>query len=184
MPAKATTYRKSDPSTGSHIITKHLPSKALLHFVEADMTRKQYEVTHAANKNIYSCYSLLRKVKQECYPPEESIHVTETRCDIKLQNLLDHTSAQLCEYLDEVLENLNEVQRKNLELLSKWGCDGSQQQTFKQKFQNSTDSDENVFQCSFVPLRLICHIDSTENYLAKPSAIFYKILSTYRHTLY
>ena len=98
------------------------------------MTKKQYEIIHAANKNIYPCYSLIKKAKEECYTLEESITVTETCSEIKLQNLLHHTSRQLCCYLNEVVETLNEKERNNLGLISKWGCDGSQQQTFKQKF--------------------------------------------------
>ncbi|KAK4876059.1 hypothetical protein RN001_012481 [Aquatica leii] len=38
----------------------------------------------------------------------------------------------------------------------KWGCDGSQQTTFKQKFLNNSDSDANIFQSLFVPLQLSC----------------------------
>lgn len=31
------------------------------------MTRKQYDVIQAANMNIFPCYSLFKKAKQECY---------------------------------------------------------------------------------------------------------------------
>ena len=129
------------------------------------MTKKQYEIIHAANKNIYPCYSPIKKAEEECYPPEESKTVTETCSKIKFQDLLDHTSRRLCCYLNEVVETLNEKERNYLELISKWGCDGSQQQTFKQKFQNSDDSDANIFQSSFVPLRLICHIGKQKKLL-------------------
>lgn len=44
-------------------------------------------------------------------------------------------------------------------LISKWGCDGSQQAQFKQKLQNNADNDANIFQSSLVPLRLIVVID-------------------------
>lgn len=121
------------------------------------MTRKQYEVIHAANKNIYPCYSLVKKAKKDCYPREESMRVTETSAEIDLQDLLDLTSVRLC-VLDEILESLSEEERSSLELFSKCGCDGSQQQQFKQKFGNSTDSDSNIFQSSFAPIRLICNI--------------------------
>lgn len=40
--------------------------------------------------------------------------------------------------------------------MHKWGCDESQQTTFKQKFENNSDSDTNIFQSSFVPLQLSC----------------------------
>lgn len=54
-------------------IKQHTPFEALSHFVEADLTRKQYEVIQSANKKIYPCYSLLKKAKQECYPKKEAI---------------------------------------------------------------------------------------------------------------
>ena len=37
----------------------------------------------------------------------------------------------------------------------KWGCDGSQHIQFKQKFENSHDSDANIFQSFLVPIQLI-----------------------------
>lgn len=101
-----------------------------------------------------------KKAKKDCYPREQSMRVTETCCEINLQDFLDHTFTRLCEYLAEVLPTLNVEEKNNLELLSKWGCDGSQQQQFKQKFQNSLDSDANIFQSSFVPIRLVCNVDA------------------------
>ncbi|GFQ69218.1 hypothetical protein TNCT_480201 [Trichonephila clavata] len=40
-------------------------------------------------------------------------------------------------------------------MINKWGSDGSQLNQHKHKFENPTDSDANVFQSSFIPLRLI-----------------------------
>ena len=96
------------------------------------------------------------------YPKGESINVTETSAEIKLQDLLDHTTSRLCIYLEEVLKNINEEERRNLELITKWGCDGSQQTQYKQKFKNGTDNDGDdgyIFQSSLVPIRLISNID-------------------------
>lgn len=50
---------------------------------------------------------------------------------------------------------LKEQERESLKLITKWGCDGSHQSQFKQKFANDADSDANLFQSSFVPLRLV-----------------------------
>lgn len=55
----------------------------------------------------------------------------------------------------DVLDRSTKEERENLELILKWGCDGSQQLQFKQKFQNTIDSDANIFQSSLVPLRLV-----------------------------
>jgi len=74
---------------------------------------------------------LLKNAKQDCYPKKESMKITETCAEVNLQDLLDHTSIRLCKYLEEVIENLTEEEKHNLELISKWGCDGSQQSQFK-----------------------------------------------------
>ncbi|CAH1100332.1 unnamed protein product [Psylliodes chrysocephalus] len=60
---------------------------------------------------------------------------------------------------EEVLISLKEQERDNLKIVCEWGCDGSQQSKFKQKFENVTDSNENMFQSYFVPLRLVCGND-------------------------
>lgn len=56
---------------------------------------------------------------------------------------------RLCKYLEPFIQTLSEEV-----IVIKWGCDGSQQSQYKQKFENSTDSDSNIFQSSLVPLRL------------------------------
>lgn len=75
---------------------------------------------------------------------------------MELQALLNHTTERLLLYLSDVVENLTTEELASLELKCKWGCDGSQQAQYKQKFQNSSDSDANIFQWSMVPLRLTC----------------------------
>ncbi|KAK9701573.1 hypothetical protein QE152_g30472 [Popillia japonica] len=98
---------------------------------------------------------LIECAKARCYPDDSSITVTEVGVAIKLQSLLDHTADRLCLSQSSVIDNLTE---KNLVLISKWGCDGSSEQsTFKQKFCNTDVSDSNLFMSSIVPLRLITH---------------------------
>lgn len=150
-PTKATEFKKSLLMSEKNKIKKHSPEEALAIFINAELTRKQYEVIHGANKNVYPCYSLLKKAKTQCYPSEDSITVSETSAEVTLQSLLDHTTSRLFKYLEEVLEVIDFEEKQNLELISKWGCDGSQQTQFKQKFQNLSDSDANIFQSSCVP---------------------------------
>ncbi|CAH1105745.1 unnamed protein product [Psylliodes chrysocephalus] len=129
-------------------------------FVEADLTRRQYEIIRNANKKFFPCYSLLQKVKQECYPPAESCRVISTCAERDLQSLVDLTVTRLSIFLEEVLILLKEQERDNLKIICKWGCDGFQQSQFKQKFENDADSDENIlFQSYFVSLRLVCGKD-------------------------
>lgn len=155
-PTRATKIRKSiNLHQEIVIVKKHTPEEALSIFVEGDFTRRQWEIIQSASKNIYPCYSLIQKAKKQCYPREEAIRVTETCIEVQLQALLDHTVSRLMKYLTEVIESCTKKEKENLEIILKWGCDGSQQSQFKQKFQNTTDSDANIFQSSLVPLRLV-----------------------------
>lgn len=154
-PTRAKKYRevivKAQKTTA---VKKHSPIEALSIFVEGDFNRKQWELLHNTNKSIYPCYTLLREAKKSCYPEEESIRVTEISAEIRLQELLDHTTKRLCLYLNEVLEKSTDVDLTNMELVTKWGCDGCQQTPFQQKFSDSSFDDSSIFQSSLVPLRL------------------------------
>lgn len=110
-------------------IIKHSP---IAIFVEGDFTQRQWEKLHKANKSIYLCYSTIQKTKQECYPKEESINITETCAETILQELLDHTSLRLCKYLVEVIKTCTVEENSNLQLITKWAVMESQ---FKQTFE-------------------------------------------------
>lgn len=73
-----------------------------------------------------------------------------------MQPLVDLTVRRLSEYLEEVLLTLKDKERDSLQLICKWGCDGSQQSQYKQKYDSDGDSDMNIFQSCFVPLKLVC----------------------------
>lgn len=96
----------------------------------------------------------MRNAKKVCYPDPVSITVTETGVEVVLQELLNHTAERLCLYLEEILRNCTEDELKNLELISKWGYDGSHQNAYQQKFSDSTQDDSHIFQSPLVPLRL------------------------------
>lgn len=158
-PTRASKVRKAIASSKEKEIQQLTPMEALSIFVEADLSRRQYNIIRSASKKLYPCYSLLQRAKAECYPKPDSYRVTDTCAEIKLQDLLDQTTSRLCKYLEEVLIRISDEEKENIELISKWGCDGSQQAQFKQKFEDSADNDANIFQSSFVPLRLISNID-------------------------
>ncbi|CAH2100533.1 unnamed protein product [Euphydryas editha] len=124
-------------------------------FVDADLTQQQYEIIRSASKKVYPSCSILQKAKTNCYPPKESYEVTETCTQVNFQDLLNHTAIRLLTYLKDVLRDLRPDECDSLELFCKWGCDGSQQAQFKQKMENDA-TDSNIFQSSFVPLRLVC----------------------------
>lgn len=154
-PTRASKYKKAFCKSTREKTCSLTPIQALSMFVEADLTRRQYEIVRNTNKKFFPCYTLLQKAKQECYPPPESCRVTSSYAETDLQPLVDHTVGRLSIFLEEVLTTLKTQERESLKLFSKWGCDGSQQSQFKQKFTNDADSDANIFQSCFVPLRLV-----------------------------
>lgn len=136
------------------VSTKLAHLRSLFMFVEAGLTQAQYEVVRDTNPGFYPCYSILKKLKKECYPEIHSI--TETCAEVRVQSLMDHTIKRLLLHLgEEVLAQLTESEKQSFLLISKWGCDGSQQVQYKMKFENETDSDANIFQSSVVPLQLV-----------------------------
>lgn len=159
-PTRATKFRKIISSAKKdHMTKKYTPREALALFVEGDFTRRQWELIQGERKDVYPCYSLIQKAKKECYPKEESIKVTETSFEVDLQALLDHTALRLIDYLCDVVETLPTNEKENLILISKWGCDGSHQTQFKQKFVDTLNDDGNIFLSSLVPVRLIVSIN-------------------------
>lgn len=64
------------------------------------------------------------------------------------------TQLKDCLYLEDVLQCCTIKELENLELISRWECDGSHQTTYQQKFLDSSHDDTNIFQSSLVPLRL------------------------------
>lgn len=153
-PTRATKFRKA-AAIGSKtaISKKHTPEEALSVYIEANLTCSGYEVIHQADKDRYPCYSYVQKAKQDCYPPKS---VSETVAEVKLQDLVDHTTSRLCKYLEPVLQQYVQGRDTDLTLIYKWGCDGSTQSQYKQKFEEDGNSDANIFLSSLVPLRLMC----------------------------
>lgn len=155
-PKRAGKYKRAYSITLQEDKTQLTTLSALAMFVEAGLSRRQYEIIRNTNKKLYPCYSVLQKAKMECYPDKESYHVTENCAAVALQHLLDHTVTRLLIHLEGAAQHLSEQESNSLVLICKWGCDGSQQSQYKQTFQNDADSDANIFQSSFVPLQLIC----------------------------
>lgn len=170
-PTRASKYKKAYYCTKSpkDKIIRLTPHQATQMFVDADLTRSQYNIVRRMTKNILPCYSLLQKEKKKSYPPPDSYTVTSTSAEAQLQPLVDLTVRRLSEYLEEVLKTLKDQERETLQLISKWGCDGSQQAQYKQKFDSEMDSDMNLFQSCFVPLKLVCGVNCNKTLWENPT---------------
>jgi hypothetical protein len=94
-PTRATKFKNIIRSSKDIQVKKHSQTEALSIFVEANLTRNQYEIIRSSNKNIYPSYTLIQRAKKECYPKEEFITVTKTTSEIRLQDIMDHTSSRL-----------------------------------------------------------------------------------------
>lgn len=66
--------------------------EALAFFIDNDLTKKQYINNHISAKNrncdMYPLYESIIEEKQKHYPT--NMQISEHRCEISLQNLLDH----------------------------------------------------------------------------------------------
>lgn len=159
-PQRATSYKK----TRKRILMgkeqrPYTPEEALAFFVSNDFTVQTYKNTQQEAKergfNLYPSYDQVARVKIECYPPVETITITDISAEVNLQSLLNHTSTRICKnILGEVMIESSDC--INYTLIYKWGCDGSSGHSlYKQKFNNVEDTDEYMFIISLVPIRLV-----------------------------
>ena len=124
----------------------------------ANLSKKSYTLIRTQAKsdglNYYPSYGKLQKTKEMCYPNEGSITVTETMAQVELESLLNHSCSRILKLQREVVITLDDDLLSNLALICKWGCDGSSQQEYKQKFADSDSSDAYTFITSLVPIQL------------------------------
>jgi len=123
---------------------------------DAKLTKYQYEHIRMEaiqrNANIYPSYKKLNAAKKKCYP--DSIEKTEKGASVDLQLLIKHTVERLIMDCNVSLPPITDG-KCELELILKWECDGSSDQSeYKQKFEDSTTTDETIFTISMVPLCL------------------------------
>lgn len=87
--------------------------------------------------------------------------VTESGATVGLQALLNHTAERILKVQSDVITSLPENKVDNLELICKWGCDGtSGQSTYKQNFSgDGNKSDANIFFISLVPLQMFNRVN-------------------------
>lgn len=158
-PSKASSYRSSEDHVSERTMT---PEEALSVFVEGNFSKRQYLVVRSGCKMVHSkaypSYTTVAEAKKMCYPPIESIKISETCGSVTLQALLDHTVKRIINLRASVVVNLENEVLSNLTLICKWGCDGtSGQSAYKQKLSGNdgTSTDTNIFFTSLVPLRLL-----------------------------
>ncbi|CAG9787162.1 unnamed protein product [Diatraea saccharalis] len=97
-PLKAKQYsaaiKEKTAEQQKEVSTKLAHLRSLFMFVEAGLTQAQYEVVRDTNPDFYPCYSILKKLKKECYPEIHSI--TETCAEVRVQSLITQSSGYYC----------------------------------------------------------------------------------------
>ncbi|KAK4872089.1 hypothetical protein RN001_016213 [Aquatica leii] len=99
------------------------PVEALSMFVEAGLSRKQYDIIRNFNKKSSPCYTILQNAKKDCYPVQESYRITATCAKVNLQDVLNHTASRLLLSLTEVVQHLDDEERETLTLMYKFFAD-------------------------------------------------------------
>lgn len=137
--------------------------EALALFLEGKMTKSQYITMKqgadmkSKSKHLYPCYDYLLEAKKKCYP--EGIEISETGAKVPLQQLLNHTSERLLEFLAEHRNFLSVSQdgKIDIKLICKYGLDGATGQSlYKQNFSNNFELEEScIILCCLVPLRIV-----------------------------
>lgn len=151
--------------------------QALALFVSLGLSKQQYinlrKSAQDEHCNIYPSYYQIQQAKQECYPPKNSISISDTFAKITLQSLLDNTAKRILDIKD--CQTKIEPD-KELTLFGKCGFDGaSGQSVYKQMFDTVDSDDSSIFMSAYVPLKLVYSNDFSkiiwEN--PKPSSTFY-----------
>lgn len=118
------------------------------------------------------------EAKAAAYP--NSLKITESKCEVSLQDLLDHTVKRLCTYLNlDFDQDFNE----RLVLIVKYRFDGTNINNYKQKSEDKSAAHDHMFWCSIVPVQLIDEVTDkcywknprpSETRLCRPVTILYQ----------
>ena len=136
---------------------------ALSVMLQLKLSKNDYQFlrnTSVSNQcRMYPSYNKVSKARKACYPPVDELEITETSAELSLQLLLDITVRRLLILQEDVLDTLSLEELNHLELICKWGCDGSSGRSkYKQTLisENGEEIDDSsIFFTSLVPLQLI-----------------------------
>lgn len=154
-PSRASKYRKSFTEKEKQCTNTISADGALSLLIDAQLSRHQYNIVRSHSKSTFPSYKVIQTAKKKCYPDTNSYKIEELKVEVSVQSLLDHTAQRIIESTLNDFDNYSSDQLSCVELISKWGCDGSSGQSqYKQKFQSADSSDSNIFLVSCVPLQM------------------------------
>lgn len=131
---------------------------ALAFLIENGLTKQQYINIKKLSKehgcDIYPSYSKIVESKLKCRP--NGILCSETKVQVSLQNVLDHTAYRILTMQEDVFESFADV--THCKLIFSYGFDGSTGHSlYKQRFEldDSSALDNSLFVTTIIPLKLI-----------------------------
>lgn len=153
-PNRASKYISALDNTNKFKKSMLPPEKALSVFVEGGFSRHQYDIIRENDRDRFPSYKAIQEQKKRCYPL--GIEISSLRAEVKVQDLLNHTSERILTLQKDVLQQFDDNDLSNLFLICKYGFDGSSGfSEYKQKFENSGDTDASAFVTWLVPLKLV-----------------------------
>ena len=133
-------------------------NEALALLLDLNLTKDLYQ--HLRNQKKRLKYTLstsaVLAAKKFCYPPDDTLNFTESKAEVQLQTLLDHTAQRVLLMNQDNITYKSDSEILNMTLICKWGFDGtSGQSIYKMTFEDPDISDANLFFTSLVPLQLV-----------------------------
>lgn len=139
------------------------PEEAFSFFIEAGLSRFQYELMHSESPSRFPPYGVIREVKKKCAPPIEFFEATSSKIRVKLQALLDNTVHRIVKVIDAELNNYMDSEKLDsaeLILLCSWGMDGSTGYSqYHQQLPEGFQDDSDVFSSTLTPIQLFMSND-------------------------
>jgi hypothetical protein len=144
--------QESDKVSSACSPASYTALEALALILDLNLTRKSDERLRkgAKKRNIdfYPSYREVMEAKTSCYPEPTSIEVSERCAEVRLADLLKHTTSRIIEANADSLDNFTDDELRDVVMTVKWGFDGTNGlKEFNMKFKgdDGTFSDQNVF---------------------------------------
>ncbi|KMQ87394.1 dna-mediated transposase [Lasius niger] len=144
-------------------IIRKTPEEGLAFVLDNCLSKSTYLNMRLESKScgadIWPIYNDVRKVKEKCRPPKETISIHENVAEVAVQPLLNHTAKRIINMQAAViLQTLRRTDCMEVDtvLTCTWGFDGSTgHSAYQQRWQNKENmSDESLFATTLIPLRL------------------------------
>lgn len=158
-PTRASRMSRAWKKSNQTGILRYTTTEALALMLDLDLSRQKYQILRTQTKergtDLYPSYKRIQEEKKHCYPAALCTVVTESKAEVSLQALLDHTVQRIALIDPGKFEGVSRDVLKNCTLITKWGFDGSGTQSRYHQLQANHDFDDSsLLMTCFVPLQL------------------------------